>query len=201
MGDKELNAFVQRMDEDKNGTIAFSEWRDFLMLYPEEATMENIYRHWEKVSVDIGEQVFIPEVASGASRIRYLVAGAIAGSVSRTATAPLDRLKVLFQVQTHSSTAGSVMTGMLHIYKQNGISGFFRGNGLNVFKVAPESAIKFYTYEIMKRVVVGDGQRGEIGTGGRLIAGGVAGKPPIQIAPPSKFKSADDLKPNNLSNL
>lgn len=176
MGDKELNAFVQRMDEDKNGTIAFSEWRDFLMLYPEEATMENIYRHWEKVSVDIGEQVFIPEVASGASRIRYLVAGAIAGSVSRTATAPLDRLKVLFQVQTHSSTAGGVMTGMLHIYKQNGISGFFRGNGLNVFKVAPESAIKFYTYEIMKRVVVGDGQRGEIGTGGRLVAGGVAGK-------------------------
>lgn len=31
---------------------------------------------------------------------RYLVAGALAGAVSRTSTAPLDRLKVILQVQS-----------------------------------------------------------------------------------------------------
>lgn len=31
---------------------------------------------------------------------RHLVAGALAGAVSRTSTAPLDRLKVILQVQS-----------------------------------------------------------------------------------------------------
>jgi solute carrier family 25 phosphate transporter 23/24/25/41 len=53
--------------------------------------------------------------------------------------------------------------------------GFFRGNGINILKVAPELAIKFYSYEIMKRVVVGDRQDGKIRTWGQLFAGGMAG--------------------------
>ncbi len=114
----------------------------------------------------------IPEGIGSHHTLRYLVAGAVAGALSRTATAPLDRLKVLLQVQT--SGAG-VVAGLWHIYKESGFMGFFRGNGINILKVAPESAIKFYSYEIMKRVVVGDGQDGEIGTWGRLFAGGMAG--------------------------
>ena len=56
--------------------------------------------------------------------------------------------------------------------------GFFRGNGLNVLKVAPESAIRFYTYEMMKGFIAnaeaGEG-KADIGTVGRLLAGGLAG--------------------------
>jgi solute carrier family 25 phosphate transporter 23/24/25/41 len=173
VGDAELAAFVQHVDQDKNGIITFSEWRDFLWVYPHEVTLANIYQYWEKTYlVDIGEGAVIPEGIGSHHTLRYLVAGAVAGALSRTATAPLDRLKVLLQVQT--SGAG-VVAGLWHIYKESGFMGFFRGNGINILKVAPESAIKFYSYEIMKRVVVGDGQDGEIGTWGRLFAGGMAG--------------------------
>ncbi|XP_024376863.1 calcium-dependent mitochondrial ATP-magnesium/phosphate carrier protein 3 isoform X2 [Physcomitrium patens] len=173
--DHELDAFVQYIDRDKNGKITFNEWRDFLLLYPRETTLPNIYQYWEKIClVDIGEQAVIPEGIGEHHRLRYLAAGAMAGAVSRTATAPLDRLKVLLAIQTHSSTS-SIMNGLVQIHKHNGAIGFFRGNALNVFKVAPESAIKFYAYEIMKRVVVGDGKDGEIGTLGRLVSGGTAG--------------------------
>ena len=175
LGDQELDAFMQYIDQDKNGKITFGEWRDFLLLYPREATLSNIYQYWEKISlVDIGEQAVIPEGIGEQHQLRYLVAGAMAGAASRTATAPLDRLKVLLAVQTKTTTSG-IMHGLKHIYERNGIMGFFRGNGLNVLKITPESAVKFYAYEIMKKVVVGDGHNGEIGTAGRLVAGGTAG--------------------------
>jgi len=176
LGDQELDAFIQYIDSDKNGNITFGEWRDFLLLYPREATLPSIYQYWEKVSlVDIGEQAVIPEGIGEHHQLRYLVAGAMAGAVSRTATAPLDRLKVMLAVQTQATTATGIVHGLKHIYQQNGVAGFFRGNGLNVLKISPESAIKFYAYEIMKRVVVGDEEKGEIGPSGRLVAGGAAG--------------------------
>ncbi|XP_050233819.1 calcium-dependent mitochondrial ATP-magnesium/phosphate carrier protein 3-like [Mercurialis annua] len=176
--DVELARFVEEVDKDNNGVITFEEWRDFLLLYPHEATMENIYHFYERVClVDIGEQAVVP---AGISRhihaYRYLIAGGVAGATSRTATAPLDRLKVVLQVQT---TRARVVPAVKAIWKEGGALGFFRGNGLNVLKVAPESAIRFYTYEMLKDVIVkakgGGGDKANIGTAGRLFAGGVAG--------------------------
>nr|KYP48988.1 hypothetical protein KK1_029289 [Cajanus cajan] len=171
----ELARFVEHVDKDNNGIITFEEWRDFLLLYPHEATIENIYHHWERVClVDIGEQAVIPEgISKHVHRSRYFIAGGIAGAASRTATAPLDRLKVVLQVQTGRA---SIMPAVMKIWQQDGLLGFFRGNGLNVVKVAPESAIKFYAYEMLKNVI-GGGEEGkaDIGTAGRLFAGGMAG--------------------------
>lgn len=139
--------------------------------------MENIYRYLERVClVDIGEQAVVPEgISKHVHTSRYLIAGAVAGAASRTVTAPLDRLKVILQVQT---TRTSLMPTIKSIWKDGGLRGFFRGNGLNVVKVAPESALRFYTYEMLKRVIVtaqGGEEKAEIGPMGRLLAGGVAG--------------------------
>lgn len=53
--------------------------------------------------LDIGEHLTIPDEFTEQERKsgfvwRQLMAGAMAGSVSRTGTAPLDRLKVFLQV-------------------------------------------------------------------------------------------------------
>ncbi|XP_027341184.1 calcium-binding mitochondrial carrier protein SCaMC-2-B-like isoform X2 [Abrus precatorius] len=173
--EEELARFVEHVDKDNNGIITFEEWRDFLLLYPHEATIENIYQHWGRVClVDIGEQAVIPEgISKHVHRSRYFIAGGIAGAASRTATAPLDRLKVVLQVQTGRA---SIMPAVMKIWQQDGLLGFFRGNGLNVVKVAPESAIKFYAYEMLKNAIGGDQEnKSDIGTAGRLFAGGMAG--------------------------
>uniref|UniRef100_A0A7C9DNK9 EF-hand domain-containing protein n=1 Tax=Opuntia streptacantha TaxID=393608 RepID=A0A7C9DNK9_OPUST len=174
--DEELARFVEHVDKDNNGVITFEEWRDFLLLYPHEVTIVNIYHYWERVClVDIGEQTVIPEgISKHVHASRYLIAGGIAGAASRTATAPLDRLKVVLQVRTTDVT---IMSEARKIWKEGKIFAFFRGNGLNVMKVAPESAIRFYTYEMLKGVIV-DAKgvdKGDIGPMGRLVAGGLAG--------------------------
>ncbi|KAL4652915.1 hypothetical protein ACB092_01G265900 [Castanea dentata] len=175
--DEELARFVERVDKDNNGVITFEEWRDFLLLYPHEATIENIYQYLERVClVDIGEQTVIPEgISKHIHASRYLIAGGVAGATSRTATAPLDRLKVVLQVQT---TQARIMPAVREILREGGFLGFFRGNGLNVMKVAPESAIRFYMYELLKGFVAdfkGEENKADIGTSGRLFAGGLAG--------------------------
>lgn len=169
---------MERVDKDRNGEITFGEWRDFLFLYPYEATIVNIYQYWEKVYlVDIGEHAIIPEGVSRHSHdaIKYFVAGGVAGALSRTTTAPLDRLKVLFQIHKGKQ---SFVPCALKIYKESGLLGFFRGNGINILKVAPESAIKFYAYETVKGLLVqlnGSGTKDDISGFERLLAGGTAG--------------------------
>lgn len=167
---------MEHVDKDNNGIITFEEWRDFLLLYPHEATIENIYHHWERVClVDIGEHAVIPQgITKHVHRSKFFIAGGIAGAASRTATAPLDRLKVVLQVQT---THAHILPAIKRIWKEGGFLGFFRGNGINVVKVAPESAIKFYAYEMLKSVIgdIKGEAKGDIGGTGRLIAGGMAG--------------------------
>ncbi|CAA7052762.1 unnamed protein product [Microthlaspi erraticum] len=176
INDEELARFVEHVDKDNDGIIMFEEWRDFLLLYPHEATIENIYHHWERVClVDIGEQAVIPQgISKHVKRSNYFIAGGIAGAASRTATAPLDRLKVLLQVQ---KTDAKIRDAVKTIWNQGGVRSFFRGNGLNIVKVAPESAIKFYAYELFKNAIgenMGE-DKADIGTTARLIAGGMAG--------------------------
>jgi solute carrier family 25 phosphate transporter 23/24/25/41 len=85
----------------------------------------------------------------GPSPAHALLAGGAAGVISRTITAPLDRLKVMLQASDitvkHQYTSLSE-TGRA-ILKQGGVRAFWRGNGVNVIKAAPEMAVRFYTFE------------------------------------------------------
>ena len=76
---------------------------------------------------------------------RHLVAGAIAGAFSRTCTAPLDRVKVFLQV--HGKEHSSILELTRAMIREGGITALWRGNGINVIKIAPESALKFMLYE------------------------------------------------------
>lgn len=81
---------------------------------------------------------------------RHLCAGGVAGAVSRTCTAPLDRIKVFLQVQ---QTKASISDSFKYMHREGGITSFWRGNGINVLKIAPESALKFAAYEQIKQMI------------------------------------------------
>lgn len=81
-------------------------------------------------------------------------------AVSRTCTAPLDRLKIFLitrppELGGPSPTAASpqitgvktIVNAVARIYSEGGVLAFWTGNGLSVAKIFPESAIKFFAYE------------------------------------------------------
>ncbi|GMH29762.1 hypothetical protein Nepgr_031605 [Nepenthes gracilis] len=79
---------------------------------------------------------------------KSLIAGGIAGGVSRTAVAPLERLKILLQVQNpHSIKYNGTVQGLKHIWQTEGFRGLFKGNGTNCARIVPNSAVKFFSYE------------------------------------------------------
>lgn len=59
--------------------------------------------------------------------------------------------------------------------KEGGFTGLWRGNGINVIKIAPESAIKFAAYEQCKRFILGDRKGAPLEIYERFVAGAMAG--------------------------
>ncbi|XP_072991905.1 mitochondrial adenine nucleotide transporter ADNT1-like [Typha latifolia] len=79
---------------------------------------------------------------------KSLAAGGIAGGVSRTAVAPLERLKILLQVQNpHNIKYNGTIQGLKYIWRTEGFRGLFKGNGTNCARIVPNSACKFFSYE------------------------------------------------------
>ncbi|KAI8955275.1 mitochondrial carrier domain-containing protein [Xylaria longipes] len=127
----------------------------------------------------------------------YFIAGAVAGGISRTTTAPLDRLKVYLLVNTKSETNAALkaakngrvsqafknagrplLVAVSELYKSGGMRGFFAGNGLNVIKIMPETAIRFGAYEAAKNALAGlEGHNDphSINPYSKFVAGGAAG--------------------------
>ncbi|MEE6505652.1 hypothetical protein FKM82_005605 [Ascaphus truei] len=127
---------------------------------------------------DVGENLTVPDEFTVEEKQtgmwwRHLVAGGGAGAVSRTCTAPLDRLKVLMQVHASRSNNMSIAGGFSHMIREGGFRSLWRGNGINVIKIAPESAIKFMAYEQIKRLIGSDQVTLRIHE--RLVAGSLAG--------------------------
>ncbi|AWU74000.1 uncharacterized protein C5L36_0A05950 [Pichia kudriavzevii] len=93
--------------------------------------------------------------------------GGFAGALSRTAVSPIERVKVLFQVQglghaTHYK--GGTLSTVAQIYHEEGYRGLFRGNGTNCIRIIPYTAIQYMVYEEAKLL-----------TGEKLLSGMVAG--------------------------
>ncbi|KAJ2094022.1 hypothetical protein GGI16_005688, partial [Coemansia sp. S142-1] len=108
--------------------------------------------------------------------LKHLMAGGISGAVSRTVVSPLERMKILFQIQ--SKGAGSSYNGVVgtlaKIWREEGIAGYMRGNGTNVVRIVPYSAVQFATYEQLKKLLIEEGKT-ELDTPRRLTAGAGAG--------------------------
>lgn len=86
--------------------------------------------------------------------IAAFVAGGFAGAVSRTVVSPLERLKILFQIQSAGRTGYKlpVGQGLLKMWKDEGWRGFMRGNGANCIRIIPYSAVQFASYSVYRKV-------------------------------------------------
>jgi len=81
-----------------------------------------------------------------------MVAGAVGGLASRTATAPVDRVRILQQTwgagagAERAGTASGLRRTARDVYRREGLRGFWRGNGANLAKVVPQAAVVCTVY-------------------------------------------------------
>ncbi|XP_073881684.1 mitochondrial carrier protein SCaMC-3L isoform X3 [Macaca fascicularis] len=126
--------------------------------------------------LDTGEQLMVPvevlEVDNEGALWKFLLSGAMAGAVSRTGTAPLDRAKVYMQVYSSKTTFTNLLGGLQSMVQEGGFRSLWRGNGINVLKIAPEYAIKFSVFEQCKNYFCGI--HGSPPFQERLLAGSLA---------------------------
>ena len=115
--------------------------------------------------------------ASGVKPLEKLkttfVSGAMAGMVSRTATAPLDRLKTLAQAGcSRPATSSPNLAGAVRLmYREGGMLALYQGNSANVLKSMPEVGVKFVAFEWVSASRQGSSSR----VADRLFSGAVAG--------------------------
>ncbi|KJX96777.1 mitochondrial carrier protein [Zymoseptoria brevis] len=84
--------------------------------------------------------------------VASFMAGGVAGAVSRTVVSPLERLKILLQVQSNGRTEYkmSIPKALGKIWKEEGFKGMMAGNGTNCIRIVPYSAVQFGSYNLYK---------------------------------------------------
>ncbi|CAN9493253.1 unnamed protein product [Ophioblennius macclurei] len=174
----EAEKILQSIDVDGTMTLDWNEWREHFLFNPA-TNLQEIIRYWKHTTaLDIGDSLTIPDEFTEEEKTtglwwKQLAAGAVAGAVSRTGTAPLDRMKVFLQVHASKNNNISLVGGFKDMIKEGGTSSLWRGNGINVLKIAPETAIKFMAYEQYKKMLASE--PGKVKTHERFMAGSLAG--------------------------
>ncbi|KAK3305320.1 mitochondrial carrier domain-containing protein [Chaetomium strumarium] len=104
-------------------------------------------------------------------------AGGVAGAVSRTVVSPLERLKILFQVQSAGREAYQLSVGkaLAKMWREEGWRGFMRGNGTNCIRIVPYSAVQFGSYNFYKKHFFERHPGDSLTPMSRLTCGGLAG--------------------------
>lgn len=199
--DYDVDLLFNQIDYKSDGYITYDEFRQFLLLMPrlQGSRIKTAYQFMiEELDLSSdGDVTLINQYLNG---VGFFIAGGIAGVVSRTCTAPFDRIKVFLIARTdlsstvlhskreiakkisdgaaqhvidearrrlavaekaaaeavahpdHPKTIRSPLVQAARtLWRQGGFRSFYVGNGLNVIKVFPESAIKFGSFEAAKR--------------------------------------------------
>ncbi|KAI9035025.1 putative mitochondrial carrier protein [Aspergillus affinis] len=112
-------------------------------------------------------------------------AGGVAGAVSRTIVSPLERLKILLQIQSvgREEYRLSIWKALVKIGKEEGWKGYMRGNGTNCIRIIPYSAVQFGSYNFYKRFAE-PSPGADLSPMRRLICGGAAGITSVTVTYP-----------------
>lgn len=102
-----------------------------------------------------------PKAFDPMSFAKDFVAGGVAAAISKTAVAPIERVKLLLQVQAASKqiSQADAYKGMVDCFvripKEQGVLAFWRGNLANVIRYFPTQALNFAFKDKYKQIFLG----------------------------------------------
>jgi len=127
------------------------------------------------------------------------IAGGVSAAVSKTVVAPLERVKLLLQIQdAHKSIKEAdrykgFSDCFSRVYREQGFISFWRGNVVNVVRYFPTQALNFSFVPKYKKLFMGEGpdkitpDRFWAFFGANLASGGAAGASSLAIVYPLDF--------------
>ncbi|XP_065310974.1 ADP,ATP carrier protein-like [Dermacentor albipictus] len=130
------------------------------------------------------------------SFLKDFVAGGVAAAISKTSVAPIERVKLLLQVQHVSKqlTPDKQYKGMVDCFvripKEQGFLSFWRGNLANVIRYFPTQALNFAFKDKYKQIFLGGvDKRTQFWRyfAGNLASGGAAGATSLCFVYPLDF--------------
>jgi len=124
-----------------------------------------------------------------------LAAGGTAAAVSKTLVAPIERVKLLLQVQAASKALEGkeykgIIDAFVRIPKEQGFMSFWRGNMANVIRYFPTQALNFAFKDTYKQMfLAGVDKKTQFGRYflGNLASGGAAGATSLCFVYPLDF--------------
>ncbi|XP_047095789.1 adenine nucleotide transporter BT1, chloroplastic/mitochondrial-like [Lolium rigidum] len=113
------------------------------------------------------------KIKVGNSHLKRLISGGIAGAVSRTVVAPLETIRTHLMVGSNGNSSSEVFESIM---KHEGWTGLFRGNIVNVIRVAPSKAIELFAFDTANKFLTPkSGEKQKIPVPPSLVAGAFAG--------------------------
>jgi len=134
--------------------------------------------------------------SAAVSFFKDLAAGGVSGAISKTAVAPIERVKLLLQVQDSSKDIAvdkrykGIMDAFRRIPIEQGFSSFWRGNMANVIRYFPTQALNFAFKDTYKQMfLAGVDKKTQFWRffAGNLASGGAAGGTSLLFVYPLDF--------------
>merc|ERR1719478_1561989 len=141
-----------------------------------------------------------PAPAEQSGAMKFFIdfcAGGVAGAVAKTATAPIERVKLLIQTQDANPKiiSGEVprYTGIVNCFtrvsSEQGFSAFWRGNTVNVIRYFPTQAFNFAFKDTIKAIFPKYSPKTDFGKSFavNVASGGLAGAGSLTIVYPLDY--------------
>ncbi|KAI5701217.1 hypothetical protein M8J76_010434 [Diaphorina citri] len=127
--------------------------------------------------------------------VHDFVVGGIAATISKTTVAPIERVKILLQIQDSSKNIAArryrgIGDCFVRIHKEQGTLSFWRGNSANILRYFPAQALNFALKDKYKQIFFqGVDKNKEFGKYflSNMLSGGAAGLTSITFVYPLDF--------------
>lgn len=155
VGPSQLAQMISEVDADGSGSVSLDEFSTFFAMVPF-ASLDSIAQRWASLDGVMGASDLAPPIPpADVPTWLFLAAGGTGGCVSRTATAPLERVKIAAQIRG----SGVKIVGELSAaYTQGGVRALFAGNFANCIRVFPYAGIVALAYNRLIALTPADGE-------------------------------------------